>query len=60
MDTHQIWTTIRSIIVIVVSLYVVLIIIVWFFQSHLVYFPQPSSSRTAATAWLPPLPPGAV
>ena len=46
MDTHQIWTAIRSIIVIVVSVYVVFVIILWFFQSRLVYFPQREITMT--------------
>ncbi len=53
METHQIWTTIRSIIVIVVSLYVVLIIVVWFFQSRLIYFPQSAIAMTPDQIKLP-------
>lgn len=46
MDTHQIWTAIRTIIVIVVSVYIVFVIILWLFQSRLVYFPQREITMT--------------
>ncbi len=53
MDTHQIWTSIRTITVIVVSVYVILVIIVWFFQSHLIYFPEREISMTPDQIRLP-------
>ncbi len=53
IDGHQIWTSIRTIIVIVVSVYVILVIILWFFQSHLVYFPEREISMTPDRIRLP-------
>jgi fermentation-respiration switch protein FrsA (DUF1100 family) len=53
MDTHQIWTTIRSIIVIAVSVYVLIVIILWLLQSHLVYFPQREVAMTPDQIGLP-------
>jgi len=53
MDTHQIWTAIRTIIVVVVSLYIIFVIILWFFQSHLVYFPQSEITVTPDQVGIP-------
>jgi fermentation-respiration switch protein FrsA (DUF1100 family) len=46
IDGHQIWAAIRTIIVIVVSVYVVFVIILWLLQSRLVYFPQREITMT--------------
>jgi fermentation-respiration switch protein FrsA (DUF1100 family) len=40
MDTHQIWPFVRTIIVTGAVIYVLIVIILWLFQSHLVYFPR--------------------
>ena len=53
MDTHQIWTAIRTIIVVVVGLYIIFVIILWLFQSHLVYFPQSEITITPDQVGIP-------
>lgn len=53
MDGHQIWTAIRTIIVIVVSVYIIFVIVLWLFQSHLVYFPRREIAMTPDQIKLP-------
>ena len=53
MDGHQIWTAIRTIIVVVVGLYIIFVIILWLFQSHLVYFPRREITMTPDRVGLP-------
>ncbi len=40
MDSHHIWPFLRTIIVTGIAIYVLIVIILWIFQSHLVYFPR--------------------
>lgn len=40
MDTPQIWPLIRTIIITGAAVYVLVVIVLWLFQSHLVYFPR--------------------
>lgn len=46
MDGHQIWTSIRTIIVVVIGLYIIFVIVLWLFQSRLVYFPRREIAMT--------------
>jgi fermentation-respiration switch protein FrsA (DUF1100 family) len=53
MDGHQIWTSIRTIIIVVIGLYIVLVIVLWLFQSRLVYFPRHDITITPEEVGLP-------
>ena len=50
MDSHQIWPVIRTIIVTGVAIYVLIVIILWAFQSRLVYFPHRDIESTPSHA----------
>lgn len=52
MDTHQIWPFIRILIVTGAAIYVLIVIIMWLFQSHLVYFPRREIEATPDRAGL--------